>query len=210
MKQYFYILTLVLVANCTSRSEKTNSNFVKKEVNSKIMASNIFECLFKNNLNKPCWTRVGVYPIDSISENYACNLISDNIKEILLAKYIGDNGAFPNETAYVLWYESGTGYLKEFYTDGTENVFGKEKQKTNWHSLKMIADSINIFTVDTKPKLSIEISHDIGFAVQYMSSEMFFCDRLQDNEWKSATDKNHPKVIFWNSLNNLLKPPIAR
>jgi hypothetical protein len=209
MKNSIAILLLLLGFGC---SEATNNNDLKNnkiETSGPIFVRNT-ECLFKSKANKQCWTRVGLYPIDSIAEKFACNLYNEDYNHILLAKYIGDNGAFPNEVAFVLWSDSGKDYVKEFYISDSLEVLESSKKEMNWESLRSLASSTRIDTVQSKPELEIAISHGIGFSVQYLSPNIYFCDRLQDNEWKSALDKTHSKVLFWKELTDLLKPTERR
>ena len=131
MKIKLFILIFILITSCINNNDSFSKSESKK-VSFNEIPHNTSECLFKSKNNEKCWNRTGIYPIDSICEEFSCNLTSKDINEILLAKYIGDNGAFPNETAYVLWTELDTGYIKGFYTRGSENVFEKDIEKINW------------------------------------------------------------------------------
>lgn len=209
-KNYFILFILIFTFGCLNESgqDKVLSRQPKSISNQD--RADTFECEFKTNQNKKCWTRVGVYPIDSIAEEFACHLMEKEFTNILVAKYIGDNGAFENESAFVLWIESNKEYVKEFYTTNSLDVLEKPKSELNWKSLRMIFDSKRLDTIISKPESEIMISHDIGFAVQYFSPKNFFCERLQDTQWQSAIDETHPKVIFWKELTDLLQPITKR
>jgi len=210
MRIYFIFLFILLNFSCSETKQLKDDTELQSSNTSINQNRNQINCLFQDTSGKENWTRIGQYPLDSISEQFACSLQYKKSDDILIAKYIGDNGAFSNETAFVLWIESEKEYLKEFYTNGSTDVLEKPKRELNWKSLRILANSLKIDTVKSKPKLHIEMSHNIGFAIQYKSKEMYFCDRLQNNEWVSAIDKTHPKVIFWKALNDLLKPTTDR
>lgn len=210
MKNYFTIFILIFLFGCSNPPKKEKNIAIQSLETSIAENSLIDDCMFKTNQNKECWTRIGAYPIDSITEKLACDIKDKGSKHILVAKYIGDNGAFPNESAFVLWTESKKEYVKEFYTSGSLVVNEKPIKELNWESLRIIADTTRLDTVISNPQLKIMMSHNIGFAVQYYGGKIFICDRLQDNEWESAIDENHPKVIFWKELTELLKPTTDR
>jgi len=210
MKNYLTILILIFFLSCSNQPKKEKIIVSQSFESSTAESSVESDCVFETNLNKKCWTRVGVYPIDSIAEKFACNLKDKGLKHILVAKYIGDNGAFPNESAFILWTESNKEFVKEFYTSGSLEVEEKAIKELNWKSLRVIANTTKLDTVSSRPKLKLMMSHNIGLAVQYEGINMFVCERLQDIEWKSAIDKNHPKVIFWKELTRLLEPTTER
>ena len=210
MRIYFIFLLIFLNFSCSQTKQIKGDVGLQSSdslINQRQYQTN---CLFQDTSEKECWTRIGQYPLDSISEQFACSLQYKKSDAILIAKYIGDNGAFANEVVFVLWIESEKEYLKEFYTNGSTKVIEKPKRELNWKSLRVIANSTKIDTVKSKPKPHIVMSHNIGFAVQYISKEMYFCGRLQDNEWVSAINKTHPKVKFWKAMNDLLKPTTDR
>jgi hypothetical protein len=210
MKYYFALLILILTLNCSSiqKSENENLNLATPAlITDSIITA---DCVFKTNLDKECWTRIGSYPIDKAAEDYACELNKKEITHILVAKYIGDNGAFPNESAYVLWVDSDKEYIKEFYTTGNTTTIEKPKRELNWEVIRTTFETIRLDTVSTRPQLKMIFSHNIGFAIQYSSNNIFFCERLQDNQWKAAIDETHPKVMFWNALTELLQPTTDR
>lgn len=210
MKNYLTILSLIFLLSCSSQPNKQKS-IASQSIEPSITENSVdMDCIFETNQNKECWTRIGVYPIDSIAEKFACRLNDKGSTHLLLAKYIGDNGAFPNESAFILWTESNKEFVKEFYTSGSLEVEEKPIKELNWKSLRVIADTTKLDTVSSRPQLKLMMSHNIGFAVQYKGTDMFLCDRLQDNEWESAIDKNHPKVIFWKELTRLLEPTTDR
>jgi hypothetical protein len=208
-----HFFSLILVAGCSTSPnlEIPSIEESNKETPTKI-TQNLTDtnCVFITNNGSDCWTRVRSYPLDIAAESFSCNLREKGIKTITIAKYIGDNGAFPNETAFILWIENDKEYLKEYYTYGNTDVFEENVRVLNWSKIRHLAESLKIDTVKSNPQLEINFSHNIGFAIQYSSNSQYFCGRLQDHQWQAAIDKKHPKVVFWKAFSDLLNPTVER
>jgi hypothetical protein len=159
-------------------------------------------CEFKTNGINNCWNRAGICKIDIISETFACNLKDKGIDTIMLCKYIYDDGSSPSEKAFVLWQKDGKGHLKTFFNNSQHTPTENKEKEFDWGNIYKNYYANKIDTITSDPQPSHRITHSMGYSVQFYSPQTkYFCERLQDNYWK--TDKtHHPKAKFWKLIYN--------
>ena len=159
-------------------------------------------CKFKISNQNRSWSRAGIMNIDRVSEIYACNLISEGIDTVLLAKYIFDNGSLPREKAFVLWIDKGQGYLKAFFNNSQHAPTENEVVLFDTKCLINHFFENRIYAVKKKPKVQRQFSHSMGYSVQLYTPNYFFRERLRDDFLNQDTE--HPKIIWWNLISDKL------
>lgn len=142
--------------------------------------------------------------LDSVAKSIVCEKMMMGTKEVLLASYIGDNGSFFPEIAFVLWKDGDEEKMKKILAPKHDSIITFPEVNFKWNSLEKIFQKYSLDTVLTYPKQEFVISHCIGYKVEYFKTDFDYRERLQDCEWKNSQDSLHPKFLFWKELDNLL------
>lgn len=134
------------------------------------------DCNFKKyNINN-IYNRPGITQIDSISEDFACNLKSNGIDTIMLVKSIfhhHGSGCSVLDMVYVLWYDNDEGFLK-YYSFNDEKKLVEQDQKLDWFELIEYFRKKKITQDSEMPKGG---SHIHKTVIQfYLGSEFFNCE----------------------------------
>lgn len=154
------------------------------------------DCEFKTRNINNCWNRSGSFPIDSLPEIFSCKLKEKGVDTIILCKFITDFGGITKyEKAFVLWIENGTGYIKEYYFNES---FVLKQSKNREFDVKYLVDKffeLRIQQIKSIPDTFAEFSHSIGYCMQVMTPDIFYCERIPTN--KVDYDSLHPKSVWW-------------
>lgn len=157
-------------------------------------------CVFRFRNFNDCFNGAGLTKLDSISENFACQLAEIGIDTVLLVKNIFDNGRRNNETAFVAWPLNDQVIQINRYKYDSDG------------SMVEIRDTIeycNIFNSlainQEKPPSSISVSHSIGYVVTLKVGKDYFCDRFRMFDIQYADNQNHPKITYWKLINEIGK-----
>ena len=152
----------------------------------------IGDCNFKKNGYNEVGNRAGIFEIDKLSENYACNLREKGIDTIMLIKLISDNGSSPNEIEYVFWYENEQGFKTVFNNNKKHQPTQTEIEKYDW---KDILNYYNQNVKDTEMEFpQYIVSHWTNLIIQLYQGEEFYSYGMQLMIKKE--DENLPNVKF--------------
>jgi hypothetical protein len=120
----------------------------------------------------------------------------------MLCKYIFDNGSLPIEKAFVLWLDSGKGFVKSFFNNSKHQPTQNKIVSFDAGILINYFFENKIDTVTSEPKAEIQISHSLGYSIQLYTANYFYRERLTD--FVIRQDKKHPKAVWWNLISEKL------
>ena len=158
-------------------------------------------CKFKEREINNCFNRAGSnYPIDTLPEIFICSLKYSGIDTLMLCKYIYDNGSSSYEKVFVLWIDKGEGFIKGYYNNETYQPMESEVKKFEVLALLNDFFRLNVNNVKGLPKSNLTMSHSMGYCMQVMVPDLFYCERLPS--YLVESDLKNPKSIWWKQVEN--------
>jgi NOL1/NOP2/fmu family ribosome biogenesis protein len=158
-------------------------------------------CNFKKFGYNEVWNRAGIFQIDKMPENFACELLNQNIDTIMMVKRIYDNGSSPNEMVYVLWKESQIGFLKTFRNNTEHTPISSETEKFNWNNILDFYEN-NVKEKNNERPKSV-VSHWTNLVIQLYQKDDFYSFGMQLICTKE--DENLPNVKFVRFIEEMLR-----
>ncbi|MCW3808067.1 hypothetical protein [Plebeiibacterium marinum] len=146
------------------------------------------ECNFKKHNINNIYNRPGITEIDSISEDFACNLKNKGIDTIMLVKSIFHHhgpGCSVLDMVCVLWYDNDEGFLR-YYSFNEEKKLIIQNQKLDWYDVIKYYRKKELNQNSEMPKGG---SHLHNTVIQfYLGKEFFNC------EYSWSYNKNDKKL----------------
>ena len=175
--------------------------YARQEEINKIKYSN--GCVFRFSDFNRCFNGAGLTELDSMSENFACQLVEIGVDTILLAKNIYDNGRLANEFAFVAWpLNERAIQLSRFSYDSDTNI-------TQTRDTIEYFDMFNSQAIQQeKPPMTIFASHSMGYIVTLKLNQDYVCDRFRSFDIQYSDNQNHPKILYWKLIHEIGKQAV--